>query len=127
MPPPRTCTSRCGSAGGAPRAGTRSTRCRICWRGITRGRAAERAPLHLVIATRPRSPVGLDDQSRTGKVERALGEIAQLVEHTTENRGVPGSIPGLAIFKDAAIGRLSRVAGVIPTRAMWYRSGTERV
>ena len=27
------------------------------------------------------------------------GEIAQLVEHTTENRGVPGSIPGLAISK----------------------------
>ena len=26
----------------------------------------------------------------------ALGEIAQLVEHTTENRGVPGSSPGLA-------------------------------
>src|SRR5947209_3076862 len=25
----------------------------------------------------------------------------------SENRGVPGSIPGLAIFKDAAIGRLS--------------------
>src|SRR5207302_1401885 len=25
------------------------------------------------------------------------GEIAQLVEHTTENRGVPGSSPGLAI------------------------------
>ena len=27
----------------------------------------------------------------------AHGEIAQLVEHTTENRGVPGSNPGLAI------------------------------
>src|SRR6188472_1651831 len=27
----------------------------------------------------------------------AHGEIAQLVEHTTENRGVPGSSPGLAI------------------------------
>jgi hypothetical protein len=25
------------------------------------------------------------------------GEIAQLVEHSTENRGVPGSSPGLAI------------------------------
>src|ERR1700734_3354689 len=25
------------------------------------------------------------------------GEIAQLVEHTTENRGVPGSNPGLAM------------------------------
>jgi len=28
---------------------------------------------------------------------RRRGEIAQLVEHTTENRGVPGSSPGLAI------------------------------
>jgi MFS family permease len=28
---------------------------------------------------------------------RPHGEIAQLVEHTTENRGVPGSSPGLAI------------------------------
>ena len=28
---------------------------------------------------------------------RLHGEIAQLVEHTTENRGVPGSSPGLAI------------------------------
>src|SRR3954452_7423992 len=26
-----------------------------------------------------------------------LGEVAQLVEHTTENRGVAGSIPALAI------------------------------
>jgi hypothetical protein len=25
------------------------------------------------------------------------GEVAQLVEHTTENRGVAGSIPALAI------------------------------
>jgi hypothetical protein len=29
----------------------------------------------------------------------AQGEIAQLVEHTTENRGVPGSSPGLAIIQ----------------------------
>jgi hypothetical protein len=27
----------------------------------------------------------------------ARGEVAQLVEHTTENRGVAGSIPALAI------------------------------
>jgi hypothetical protein len=26
----------------------------------------------------------------------ARGEVAQLVEHTTENRGVAGSIPALA-------------------------------
>ena len=32
----------------------------------------------------------------------APGEIAQLVEHTTENRGVPGSSPGLAIPPRAA-------------------------
>src|SRR5271168_1560436 len=30
-------------------------------------------------------------------LSRSLAEIAQLVEHTTENRGVPGSSPGLAI------------------------------
>src|SRR4051794_13604664 len=29
---------------------------------------------------------------------RHQGEIAQLVEHTTENRGVPGSSPGLATY-----------------------------
>jgi hypothetical protein len=28
----------------------------------------------------------------------ARGEVAQLVEHTAENRGVAGSIPALAIF-----------------------------
>jgi hypothetical protein len=28
----------------------------------------------------------------------ARGEVAQLVEHTTENRGVAGSIPALAIL-----------------------------
>src|SRR4051794_1921844 len=39
--------------------------------------------------TRPQRPSG-------GTLTRA-GEIAQLVEHTTENRGVPGSSPGLAI------------------------------
>jgi hypothetical protein len=36
---------------------------------------------------------------------RAFGEIAQLVEHTTENRGVPGSIPGLAIQPSPCSGR----------------------
>src|SRR5579875_3220439 len=33
----------------------------------------------------------------TSLASAGLGEIAQLVEHTTENRGVPGSSPGLAI------------------------------
>jgi MFS family permease len=43
----------------------------------------------------------------------ARGEIAQLVEHTTENRGVPGSSPGLAISSlplSAPVGRSSRVS-----------------
>jgi hypothetical protein len=34
---------------------------------------------------------------------RLHGEIAQLVEHTTENRGVPGSSPGLAIPESSCI------------------------
>ena len=34
-----------------------------------------------------------------------LGEIAQLVEHTTENRGVPGSSPGLAISSSSCKSR----------------------
>src|SRR3954451_4116925 len=33
------------------------------------------------------------------------GEIAQLVEHTTENRGVPGSSPGLAISESSCKSR----------------------
>ena len=37
---------------------------------------------------------------RAGSIEQR-GEIAQLVEHTTENRGVPSSSLGLAISKDA--------------------------
>src|SRR5947209_6869507 len=34
----------------------------------------------------------------------SAGEVAQLVEHTTENRGVAGSIPALAISGCAATG-----------------------
>ena len=68
----RTCTSRSGRrAGTRPRNRSRSTPSRSSWRG--RGRASL----------------------------FALGEIAQLVEHTTENRGVPGSSPGLAIARNA--------------------------
>jgi hypothetical protein len=40
------------------------------------------------------------DARRRASLERR-GEIAQLVEHTTENRGVPGSSPGLAIVPAA--------------------------
>jgi hypothetical protein len=41
---------------------------------------------------------------------RIQGEIAQLVEHTTENRGVPGSSPGLAIAESPANARLFLLA-----------------
>ena len=39
---------------------------------------------------------------------RGQGEIAQLVEHTTENRGVPGSIPGLATSRISCKSQLFR-------------------
>src|SRR4029077_11325042 len=39
------------------------------------------------------------------------GEIAQLVEHTTENRGVPGSSPGLAMDEMPAAPQASAPAG----------------
>ena len=49
------------------------------------------------------------------------GEIAQLVEHTTENRGVPGSNPGLAILRSpcnqAYFGKRS-----VPTRSTEQRN-----
>ena len=35
--------------------------------------------------------------SRLGATLRTRGEVAQLVEHTAENRGVAGSSPALAI------------------------------
>src|SRR5437763_16978749 len=35
-----------------------------------------------------------------------LGEVAQLVEHTAENRGVAGSIPALATSNPARFGRV---------------------
>ena len=38
------------------------------------------------------------------------GEVAQLVEHTTENRGVVGSIPTLAIYKMGFCGDSSCLA-----------------
>ena len=50
----------------------------------------------------------------------AHGEIAQLVEHTTENRGVPGSSPGLAIRKLPANARFP-VLGFVS--AEWRRIG----
>jgi trans-2,3-dihydro-3-hydroxyanthranilate isomerase len=48
----------------------------------------------------------------------AHGEIAQLVEHTTENRGVPGSSPGLAI--GAMVNACLRDgSGGSPTAVLW--------
>jgi hypothetical protein len=59
------------------------------------------------------------------------GGIAQLVEHTTENRGVPGSSPGLAIsqthtrdFPWAGPGSspgLAHLLGCNPTGQGWFR------
>src|SRR3954447_2036383 len=40
-------------------------------------------------------------QARAATIAKLLGEVAQLVEHTTENRGVAGSIPALAIWPAA--------------------------
>ena len=42
---------------------------------------------------------GTAGPNRRGTLDAHRGEIAQLVEHTTENRGVPGSSPGLATAK----------------------------
>ena len=48
------------------------------------------------------------------------GEIAQLVEHTTENRGVPGSSPGLAILKRPVNGtHTSRAIRAILGQGVW--------
>ena len=54
----------------------------------------------------PSLVMALADRNRTCAAPWTLallraGEIAQLVEHTTENRGVPGSSPGLAIRRTA--------------------------
>src|SRR5689334_3347020 len=42
------------------------------------------------------------------------GEVAQLVEHTTENRGVAGSIPALAISECRVVGGLLPVGSMRP-------------
>jgi hypothetical protein len=70
-------------------------------------KAAQRAE-KLALAPSPRSP-------GESLASRDHGEIAQLVEHTTENRGVPGSSPGLAIAEGLQIGRASRAASRLPT------------
>ena len=55
------------------------------------------------------------------------GEIAQLVEHTTENRGVPGSSPGLAIEPETrmilgfgGIGHTSKIDALRPDLQVLY-------
>src|SRR3954453_724809 len=62
-------------------------------------------------------------QARAATIAKLLGEVAQLVEHTTENRGVAGSIPALAIWP-AAPRRLpaSSVARVPPTLPFLFLS-----
>jgi hypothetical protein len=64
------------------------------------------------LARSPRNRLG---PRRTASIA-PRGEIAQLVEHTTENRGVPGSNPGLAIVVVGAMGdrRLASGHGVAP-------------
>ena len=92
--PLRTCTSRCGSGAGRPRAANRSIRCRTWKPGNTR--RYERQARHA--AAPPSAGGGKAGESLASTGRRsASGEIAQLVEHTTENRGVGGSSPPLAI------------------------------
>ena len=43
-----------------------------------------------------------------------LGEVAQLVEHTTENRGVAGSIPALATWRTRSRPGLRRASDSQP-------------
>src|SRR4051794_12322975 len=59
----------------------------------------------------PTPAEGADNRTRSLRGSLAFpraGEIAQLVEHTTENRGVPGSSPGLAIKKTCKVVLLGR-------------------
>src|SRR5205085_12645459 len=60
------------------------------------GVPSERVRLWRCPACGELEPRGCDSSGRS--LSRARGEIAQLVEHTTENRGVLGSIPSLAIL-----------------------------
>ena len=74
------------------------------------GTSGSRTPIRSRTSGSARSSAS--DSRRSGRPEErhatiyGRGEIAQLVEHTTENRGVPGSSPGLAI---AALRRRSSV------------------
>jgi hypothetical protein len=69
----------------------------------TAGASRERRRIRRIDDNRNRKDIPIssartDVRPRTRPLaSRGHGEIAQLVEHTTENRGVPGSSPGLAM------------------------------
>ncbi len=73
---------------------------------VRRPLAAQRGscpPFSPVVESRPRpASFGLDSQ------REYLGQLAQLVEHGTENAGVPGSSPGLPISIDPGQSRGAR-------------------
>src|SRR5436190_2848227 len=57
-----------------------------------------------------RTSTGLFSRPSAARLPR-LGEVAQSVEHTAENRGVAGSIPALATLQ-RALGQPARFPGV---------------
>src|SRR3982750_723354 len=67
-------------------------------------------------AKKPGTLAPADKRLRPGATLDRRGEVAQLVEHTTENRGVAGSIPALAI--SGRPGASGCVIGVRPCRAL---------
>ena len=93
---PQSSTSRPSDRGArsAPRSGSPTAPCRRP-AGLARGRARPRSPRQacasrsVSCSRRPRLP--------RAATLGARGEVAQLVEHTAENRGVAGSSPALAI------------------------------
>jgi hypothetical protein len=72
----------------------------------------DRVNLHLHHARRGAAQLGADERHDEGAWLdfAARGEVAQLVEHTAENRGVAGSIPALATPQ--------YVAGVVPGQVL---------
>jgi hypothetical protein len=85
-------------------------------------------------------------RARVGYLDASLtrpGEVAQLVEHTTENRGVAGSIPALAIASGTRRssgcrsrlgstlgqprGRIVRRTAVIESRRAWQKRRCRRI
>src|SRR3954452_15221585 len=78
----------------------------------------------------PLPPDGAANRTRPPRGSLAFpraGEIAQLVEHATENRGVPGSSPGLAIPGAIGVSVRSRLSTVRDSRSsMELESGDVR-